>query len=126
MALRVPISDARELGLPGRRSREILSGLNGADSTLRLVEIAVPQPGDRPRPPHWHPDSEECIHVISGKGVTWVDGADFPMQPGDTIRIAPGEHHVSRNTGETALVLLCYFPVPVISFMTEPERSDDA
>jgi len=121
MATRITLADATELDMPGRRSREIFSGANGADSTIRLVEIAVPLPGAAPRPPHWHPDSEECIHVLAGQGVTWVDGSDFAIQPGDTIRVAAGEHHVSRNTGDTPLVLLCFFPVPVISFMTEPE-----
>ena len=49
--------DAVELGLAGRRSREVLSGALGAMSTIRLVEIVVPKPGEAPRPPHWHPDS---------------------------------------------------------------------
>ncbi len=118
MATLVRLADAVELDLPGRRSREILSGETGADSTVRIVDIAVPEPGAAPRPPHWHPDSEECIHVLAGEGVTWVDGADFPMRPGDTIRIAPGERHVTRNIGGTTLTLLCFFPVPAITVMT--------
>lgn len=125
MATRVPLSDAVGLNLPGRKSREILSGKTGADSTMRLVEIGVPEPGASPRPPHWHPDSEECIHVLSGEGITWVDGADFPMQPGDTIRVAPGERHVTRNTGESPLTLLCFFPVPEITIVTETVVPDD-
>jgi quercetin dioxygenase-like cupin family protein len=120
VANRVCLSDAVDLALPGRRSREILSGRSGAHSTIRLVEIAVPDPKASVRPPHWHPDSEECIHVLSGEGTTWVDGTDFHMRPGDTIRIAPGEHHVTRNTGQAPLVLLCYFPVPEITVVTEP------
>lgn len=118
MAARVPLDKAVELDLPGRRSREILSGAMGADSTVRLVEIAVPEPGAAPRPPHWHPDCEECIHVLSGEGVTWVDGAEFPMHPGDTIRVAAGERHVTRNVGDGPLTLLCFFPSPTISVMT--------
>jgi uncharacterized cupin superfamily protein len=112
-------ADAVELGLPGRRSREILSGASGAASTIRLVEIAVPRPGDPPRPPHWHPDSEECIHVLAGEGTTWVDGVEIPVRPGDTLHVAPGEKHVSRNTGTVPLVLLCFFPVPEITVITE-------
>jgi quercetin dioxygenase-like cupin family protein len=118
MASRVRLRDAVELDLPGRRSREILSGATGADSTVRLVEIAVPEPGAAPRPPHWHPDCEECIHVLSGVGVTWVEGEDFAMHPGDTIRIAPGERHVTRNVGDKTLTLLCFFPSPQITVMT--------
>jgi len=118
MAVRVALGDAVELDLPGRRSREIVSGASGADSTLRLVDIAVPEPGAKPRAPHWHPDSEEVIHVLDGEGVTWVDGAEFPMHPGDTIRIAPNERHVTRNTGDRTLKLLCFFPNPSFTMLT--------
>ena len=118
MAVRVTLGDAVDLDLPGRRSREIVSGAGGADSTLRLVDIAVPEPGAAPRPPHWHPDSEEVIHVLDGEGITWVDGAEFEMRPGDTIRIAPGERHVTRNTGNRPLKMLCFFPRPEFTLMT--------
>lgn len=121
MALRVPLTEAVELDLPGRRSREIVAGARGASSTLRRVEIAVPAPGEPARRPHWHPDSEEVIHVLDGEGVTWVEGEEHPMAPGDTIRIAPGERHVTRNTGTGPLVLLCFFPVPDVTILTETD-----
>lgn len=126
MATRVRLTDAVDLDLPGRRSREILSGETGADSTFRIVEIAVPNPLSKPRSPHWHPDSEECIHVLSGEGVTWVDEAELPMHAGDTIHVVAGEHHVTRNTGHSPLMLLCFFPVPKITVLTEAAVSDDA
>jgi quercetin dioxygenase-like cupin family protein len=118
MALRIRLAEAVELDLPGRRSREILSGETGADSTVRIVEIDVPDPASPPRPPHWHPDCEECIHVLSGEGITWVDGEEFAMHAGDTIRVAPGERHVTRNTGDKTLTLLCFFPSPKITVIT--------
>lgn len=124
MAMRVALGEAVELDLPGRRSREIVSGASGAHSTLRLVEIAVPEPGAMPRPPHWHPDSEEVIHVLDGAGITWVDGVEFPMAPGDTIRIAPGERHVTRNTGAVPLQLLCFFPNPKFTLETGDRGHD--
>ena len=40
------------------------------------------------------------------------------MHPGDTIRIAPGERHVTRNVGDKTLTLLCFFPSPQITVMT--------
>ena len=119
MAFRVALGEAVDLDLPGRRSREIVSGAGGADSTLRLVEIAVPDPGAAPRRPHRHPDSEEVIHVLDGEGVTWVDGEEFRMHPGDTIRIAAGERHVTRNTGRVPLKMLCYFPSPEFGLIVD-------
>lgn len=119
MAFRVTLDEAVDLDLPGRRSREIVSGAGGAESTLRLVDIAVPDPGAPPRRPHWHPDSEEVIHVLDGEGITWVDGREFRMSPGDTIRIAPNERHVTRNAGDKTLKILCFFPNPRFTILTE-------
>lgn len=116
-------SDAKSLGLPGRKSLEIASGEGGTQNvTLRLVEIAVAQPGDKPRGPHRHEGFEECIHVLSGQGVTEADSGRFPLAAGDTIVIPPGEYHVTRNTGTVPLVLLCFFPVGSIAGRThEPQ-----
>lgn len=126
MATRVTLDDAIELDLPGRRSREILSGSLGADCSIRLVDIAVPELSAAPRPPHWHPDSPECIHVLSGQGITWVEGIDIAMHPGDTIYIVAGERHVTRNTGDRPLSLLCFFPRPEFTTLTELSETKDA
>ena len=119
MATRIALDDAVDLDLPGRRSRDILASVDDAQSTFRIVEIAVPEPGADPRPPHWHPDSEECIYVLSGQGSTWVDGQEFAMRSGDTLYIAPGERHVTRNCSDIPLTLLCFFPSSQITLLTE-------
>jgi quercetin dioxygenase-like cupin family protein len=111
MARVVKPAQARELGLPGRRSLEIVSGASGSQAvTLRRVEIAVPNPGDAPRGRHFHADTEECIYVLSGQGRTESDSGDHELRAGDTILIPAGETHVTRNTGSEPLVLLCFFP----------------
>ena len=115
MARVVSPSHARELGLPGRRSLEIVSGDTGSRAvTLRRVEIAVPKPGDKPRGRHFHSDTEECIYVLSGEGCTESD----PLRAGDTILIPAGETHVTRNTGSEPLVLLCFFPTARVTNKT--------
>jgi quercetin dioxygenase-like cupin family protein len=111
MARVVGPAQARELGLPGRRSLEIVSGDTGSRAvTLRRVEIAVPGPGDKPRGRHFHSDTEECIYVLSGEGCTESESGDHRLRSGDTILIPAGESHVTRNTGSEPLVLLCFFP----------------
>ncbi len=103
--------EAKALGLPGRASFEIVSGATGSHAlTLRLVEIPVPSAGDPPRVPHHHAGVEECIFVLSGRGTTHADSGEFPVGPGDTILLPPGERHVTRNTGAEPLVLLCFYP----------------
>ena len=112
-------SQAKQMGLKGRRSLEIVSHEKGSDAvTLRLVEIPVPQPGEAPRSPHYHQGFEECIYVLSGEGNTWTEGGEHPLKAGDTILIPPGEKHVTRNTGREPLKLLCFFPVADIATRT--------
>ena len=112
--------DARELGLPGRRAMEILSGERGARGvTLRIVEIPVARSGDALRAAHQHSEFEECIYTLSGQGTTLADSGEYEMRPGDTLLMSPGEKHVTRNTGSEPLVLLCFFPVADIAAATE-------
>jgi len=109
-------AEAKQLGLPGRKTLEIVSGERGARTvTLRLAEIPASRPGDTPRGPHQHFDFEECIYVLSGTGTTFADSGEFPLKPGDTLLIPAGEKHVTRNTGTEPLLLLCFFPVADIS-----------
>lgn len=104
--------DARDLNLPGRKSLEIVSAKMGSAAvTLRLVEVPVAQPGDAPRKPHRHDGFEECMYVLSGQGATQTEKGECPVAAGDTILVAPGEMHVTRNTGNTPLRMLCFFPV---------------
>ena len=109
-------AEAKQLGLPGRKSLEIVSGEKGSMGvTLRLAEIPVPQPGESPRAPHQHFDHEECIYVLSGKGTTFADNNEYLLNPDDTLLMPPGEKHVTRNTGDRPLLLLCFFPVADVS-----------
>ena len=113
-------SEAKELGLPGRKAMEIVSGERGARGvTLRIVEIAPVKPGDELRAAHQHSDFEECIYTLAGQGTTFADSGEYKMRPGDTLLMPAGEKHVTRNTGSEPLVLLCFFPVADIAAATQ-------
>jgi mannose-6-phosphate isomerase-like protein (cupin superfamily) len=115
---------AKNLGLPGRKSLEILSGESGSRSvTLRLVEIPIEQEGGKLRGPHKHANCEECIFVLSGQGTTHADSGEYALNPGDAILISAGENHVTRNTGSEPLVLLCFFPLAEIRSGTQENLS---
>ena len=108
----VKLKQARDLGLEGRKSLAILSADKSTSAvTLRHVEIPVASTEDDTREPHSHPDSEECIHVLSGRGVFCTDAGETELERGDTVLVPTGELHVTRNTGNVPLVLLCFFPV---------------
>ncbi len=113
-------AEAKSMGLPGRKSLEIVSGEKGSQAvTLRLVEIPPVKPGDSPRGRHFHQGFEECIFVMSGEGCTEADSGNYPLKAGDTILIPSGEKHATRNTGSEPLVLLCFFPVSDIAQRTQ-------
>ena len=125
MAFVVKSNDAKKLDLPGRLSREVVSAEKGADSvTLRLVDIAIADLNETPRSPHRHLYFEECIYVLAGEGSTQTDSGDHAIRQGDTILIPPGEWHVTRNTGNETLRLLCFFPVSEIDSGTATLESD--
>lgn len=108
--------EGRQLHLPGRKSLETVSSdVCDANCTVRFVEIPVPKTNDISRTPHCHIDFEECIFVMSGQGIGFVDGEEQPVQKGDTVLIEPGEWHFFRNIGDQPLKLLCFFPVGDIS-----------
>lgn len=118
--------EAKVLELPGRRSLEIVSSHTGACSiTLRKVEISVVRGGEPARGMHWHRDCEECIYVLRGQGTTCTEAGEYSLQAGDVIVIPPGEKHMTRNTGNEPLLLLCFFPVSDIKpgMQEDPPRS---
>jgi len=126
MARLLKQSEAKRLGLPGRTSLEPVCGEIGSRVTFRIAEIAVPQPGDKPRGPHLHDGYEECIYVLRGTGVNRSESGDIPIKPGDIVLIPPNEKHMTVNTGTEPLVLLCFFPVPDVSGATQEFASFDS
>jgi quercetin dioxygenase-like cupin family protein len=120
-------ADAKDLGLKGRKSLEIVSGLSGESGvTVRLVEIPVPDAGEKRRGPHRHTDFEECIYILSGQGTMESDTGNHNLKTGDTIVVPPGEWHVTRNTGTEPIMMLCYFPVGDIRPNTENMSTENA
>jgi quercetin dioxygenase-like cupin family protein len=117
---------AKDLGLQGRKSLEIVSGLSDkTDVTVRLVEIPVPKPNETLRGPHRHTNFEECIYILSGQGTMETDTGNHKLKTGDTIVVPPGEWHVTRNTGTDSIMMLCFFPIGDIEPGTEnlPENT---
>jgi len=115
MARLLKQGDAKRFGLPGRVSLEPVSGEIGARVSFRIATIAVPQPGDKARGPHLHRDFEECIYVLSGQGVMRAESGEHPVGPGYILLVGAGEKHMTVNTGNEPLVLLCFFPVADVS-----------
>ncbi len=111
--------EGKRLGLPGRSSLEMVSGEIGSALTFRVVEIPVLKPGDAVRGPHLHYGYEECIYVLKGEGRTLCESGELALKAGDIVLMPAEEKHVTRNTGNEPLILLCFFPTPDVTGTTE-------
>ena len=81
---------------------------NTDDIAMSLMHVVLlPGKGhDR----HNHPESDEILHILSGRGEQMVDDADtFPVGPGQTVFIPKGAFHSTINTGWEPLVLLAIY-----------------
>ena len=111
------------MAIASQTSLEPVSGGIGSKVTFRIAEIAVPNPSDPPRGPHLHNGFEECIYVLKGTGTTVAESGEIPIEPGDIVLIPPNEKHMTRNTGNEPLVLLCFFAEPDVSKGTTEFKS---
>lgn len=119
MAFKISHGEAVQLNLPGRVSRQIVSGGSGSDNiSVRLVEIGVMIDGES-RKRHYHPDVEECIYVLEGFGRTEADSGSYDLRAGDTLIMPPNEWHCTLNTGNEILKLLCFFPTGTVKVLGE-------
>jgi mannose-6-phosphate isomerase-like protein (cupin superfamily) len=119
MARLLKQENAKRIGLPGRSALHMVSGQIGSRVTFRITEIPVAREGELLRGPHRHLGYEECIYVLKGQGRMLTDSGALEVQPGDVLLVPAEEKHVTRNTGNEPLVLLCFFPTPDIVGTTE-------
>jgi len=77
----------------------------GAEQTLGICEIL---PGQR-NPRHYHPNCDEVLYLLSGRGEHSFEDGVIALRPGMTIQIPVGVTHNLHNTGSEPLVCLISF-----------------
>jgi mannose-6-phosphate isomerase-like protein (cupin superfamily) len=77
----------------------------GALQTLGLAQV---YPG-KTNVLHYHPNCEEVLHVISGRGIQTVDGSAIELKAGMTVRIPAGSKHSLANPNSESLLTLISF-----------------
>ena len=80
--------------------------MDRSDAETSEVFIVVLEPGEAP-PTHLHHDTEQIFFMQQGYGTLRIgeDGSQqFPVKPGDVIRIPPHTYHS----------ILCESPMPII------------
>jgi len=114
-----PASSRLKLAVPGRDSWDIVSSRTDAhQATLRYVEIP-PAWAAAARQPHRHLGVEEVMWVLAGEGI--IEGPDIhlPVSEGCAVYVPADVPHMTRNTGQSTLRLLCFFPESSIGSHTE-------
>ena len=79
--------------------------VDGADLSVARMTLNAEACAER----HCHPNCNEVIHVIHGSVEQSVGDRRFTMQAGDTVFIARGSSHQSRNIGlGDAIMIVSY------------------
>ncbi len=68
---------------------------------------------------HWHPSSEEILHLLAGRLEHVVDNEVFSMQAGDTLVIPRGARHWATAVVDEDAVMLVFYPTPERKMETE-------
>lgn len=77
----------------------------GAEMTCGICHI---RPGCR-NPRHYHPNCEEVLYMLSGRGQHSFEDDSIELAAGMTIRIPVGVTHNLTNTGTDEIVCLIAF-----------------
>ncbi|MCY3871247.1 MAG: cupin domain-containing protein [Gemmatimonadetes bacterium] len=70
--------------------------------------MAVIQPGQQ-NPPHYHPNCEEILYVVSGTCEHTYGDNSYQLKPGDSIRVSAGVIHHAINNGDEPLRAIISF-----------------
>jgi quercetin dioxygenase-like cupin family protein len=103
--------DVEALGLPGRQLSWVVapSALAADHCSACVIRVA---PGDKVRPAHSHPNGEEVIYVIRGRGRVLVEGDVQPVREGSIVVFPRGAVHMLHNTGTEEMKVVCFFAPP--------------
>jgi quercetin dioxygenase-like cupin family protein len=102
------------------RDWQLLFGPQTGQSERMTMSIATLPPGSEP-PLHIHPQEEEQVYVLGGRGRFLTDHDSIPLAEGVAIRVPVGIRHGAINDGAEPLRLLCMFNPPVVPGSYEPE-----
>jgi mannose-6-phosphate isomerase-like protein (cupin superfamily) len=81
--------------------------------TVQFVHHMIIPPGGRHVAElHVHPDAEELVVILRGRGTFYLGGTPHEVKAEDVIYIPPWTEHELRNTGEELLFCL-FINVPV-------------
>jgi mannose-6-phosphate isomerase-like protein (cupin superfamily) len=99
--------------------------MDRSEATSSEVFIVVLNPGEAP-PLHQHDDTEQIFYVLEGAGQLRIgsDQQQFPVKPGDVVRIPPSTLHSIQCQGDSPLTYLAVDCFPAGRPTAEPTWDD--
>jgi quercetin dioxygenase-like cupin family protein len=82
-------------------------------AALQTFGLVFINPGQQ-NPPHYHPNCEELIYVLSGECDHRLGDATIHLEPGSLLRIPANAVHCAVNTG--------WDPVRMVIVYSAPDR----
>jgi mannose-6-phosphate isomerase-like protein (cupin superfamily) len=96
----------------------IFTGLNS-----QLVIMSIPSGGEVGEEIHKY--TEQTLFFLSGTGEGELNGAQFPIVPGDVVVVVPGTDHNFWNTGKVPLqIYTTYAPPNHLPGLIEATKAD--
>ena len=84
---------------------EILVDGDSKSGKIRFIHDDILPPGTSVGV-HQHDSEEEYYYVLSGKGITTLDGEEFEVKEGDLTGVFPGGSHGLENRSDNDLRVL--------------------
>ena len=85
-------------------AKEFMGAATAGLKNLSIAEIRIPAGVTVKK--HYHLESEETYHIVSGSGIMHLDGEEQPIEPGQAVAIHPGQWHTIYNATEIDLVMI--------------------
>ena len=82
-------------------------------SRSQVAEMVLSKGQSTGGPGNNHPDSDQWLYVVSGKGEAVIDGEKVKFKKGDLLLIEAGENHEIINTDDK--------PLKTFNIYTPPE-----
>lgn len=111
---------AETLHLPGRDWALLLGPAVGAVRNITLGYSTFPA-GSAPTG-HVHPNEEEVVYVVAGRGRLAAPDSVVELEPGVAVYIPPGTEHATIAYAGQDLELVTVFSPPVVPGSYEPGR----
>jgi len=96
---------------PGRFIKWLASAkvLDAKKMSVCMVRLLA---GETVRPAHSHPDGEEFIFILEGKGRVMVDREVSSVEVGDGVLFPQNSIHMLQNNAEEEMKVICFFSPP--------------